>query len=119
MSVVAYFKDSSNGQDWAPFDPAQNGAREISNDFEAQSRINFTSGNLVGGEYVQQPASAIIKWSLTEHAFVLEGSVTITDISTGNKTTFGVGDGWIIEKGSETHWDVTEPFRKAFLLHVE
>lgn len=117
MTVFSYIKDNRSEDGWMEFDPAQNGARNIIGNFSAKSRIDFTSDNVVAGEYVQAPASAIITWPFTEHAFVLGGSVTIKDLETGKSATYGVGDGWIIKQGSQTEWTVTETFRKAFFLH--
>ncbi|TWD50723.1 putative cupin superfamily protein [Agrobacterium vitis] len=118
MTVIQYIKNQRTEEGWMDFDPVENGARDIKGDFKAKSRIDFTAEKVVAGEYVQSPASAIIKWGFTEHAFVLEGSVTIKDMETGQSATYGVGDGWIIKEGSETEWTVTEPFRKAFMLHL-
>lgn len=42
----------------------------------------------------------------TEHAIVLEGSVTLTEEATGVATTYSVGEGWFIEKGTTVLWDV-------------
>lgn len=43
----------------------------------------------------------------TEHAVVVEGSVTLTDERTGAARTYGVGDAWFVEKGTPVLWDVT------------
>jgi uncharacterized cupin superfamily protein len=43
----------------------------------------------------------------TEHAVVVEGSVTLTDERTGEAKTYGVGDAWFVEKGTPVLWEVT------------
>lgn len=51
-----------------------------------------------------------------EHAVVVEGSVTLTDETTGVAASYGVGDAWFVEKGTPILWDVTsERFVKNYL----
>lgn len=119
-NMLTYHKNAAvDTSKWEPFDPTKNGATNISNDFQARWRPDMTMGKIVAGEYVQQPASAVITWPFTEHAFVIEGRVTITDLATGKEATYGPGDGWIIKQGSKTKWDVTQPLRKSFFLVSE
>lgn len=103
---------------WQPFYPEQNGATEISNDLHAEFKIDMLMGPLAAGEFRQQPGSAILDWPFTEHAFVFEGRVEITDLATGEKASYGPGDGWIIKQGSRTLWNVLEPIRKSFFQHT-
>ncbi len=116
MTVFSYINGHRSEDGWNEFDPTQNGARNINGNFHASSRIDFANEKMAAGEYVQAPASATIRWPFTEHAFVLEGSVTIKDLETGHSATYNVGDGWVIKQGSETEWTVTKKFRKAFIL---
>lgn len=46
-------------------------------------------------------------YPFNEHAVVVEGSVTLTDETTGITTTYTVGDSWFVEKGTPILWDVT------------
>lgn len=51
-----------------------------------------------------------------EHATVVEGSVTLTDESTGIAQTYHVGDGWFVRKGTPILWEVTsDRFVKNYL----
>lgn len=51
-----------------------------------------------------------------EHATVVEGSVTLTDESTGIAQTYQVGDGWFVRKGTPILWEVTsDRFVKNYL----
>ena len=51
-----------------------------------------------------------------EHATVVEGSVTLTDESTGIAQTYHVGDGWFVRKGTPILWEVTsDRFVKIYL----
>lgn len=104
---------------WQPFDPAENGATDISNDLHAEFRIDLMMGPIVAGEFRQQPGSAVLSWPFTEHAFLFEGSVEITDLATGEKAAYGPGDGWIVKQGSRTLWNVLQPIRKSFFQHTE
>jgi len=104
---------------WQPFNPAENGATEISNDLGAEFRIDLVMGPVVAGEFRQQPGSAVLEWPFTEHAFLFEGSVEITDLTTGERALYGPGDGWIVKQGSRTLWNVLEPIRKSFFQVTE
>jgi uncharacterized cupin superfamily protein len=104
---------------WLPFNPAENGATEISNDLKAEFRIDLVMGPIVAGEFRQQPGSAVLDWPFTEHAFLFEGRVEITDLATGDKAVYGPGDGWIVKQGSRTLWNVLEPIRKSFFQVTE
>ena len=104
--------------DFVAFDTQANGALSQSDDFEPRVRIDFDEDGLVGGIFTQLTGSAEIVWPATEHAFVIEGSVTITYHETGDTIEYMRGDGWIIRKGTRVTWDVTTPeFAKAFFLY--
>ena len=104
---------------WQQFNPAENGATDISTDLKAEFRIDLTMGPIVAGEFRQQPGSAVLSWPFTEHAFLFEGSVEITDLATGEKAAYGPGDGWIVKQGSRTLWNVLQPIRKSFFQYTE
>lgn len=104
---------------WQSFDPAENGATDISNDLKAEFRIDLLMGPIAAGEFRQQAGSAVLSWPFTEHAFLYEGSVEITDLATGEKAAYGPGDGWIVKQGSRTLWNVLEPIRKSFFQYTE
>lgn len=45
-------------------------------------------------------------YPFTEHAVVVEGTVTLTDENTGKSASYGPGDGWFIEKGTPVLWQI-------------
>ncbi|AEG48133.1 protein of unknown function DUF861 cupin_3 [Sphingobium chlorophenolicum L-1] len=58
-------------------------------------------------------------YPFTEHAVVLEGSLTLTDEGTGVSTTYTAGEGWFVEKGAVILWDVhSDRFVKNYLAVV-
>jgi uncharacterized cupin superfamily protein len=99
---------------WVPYDASANGASNFDGDPQSEVRVDFAVGKILAAEYRQQPASFDINWQFTEHAFVLEGEVTITDLDTGKTVTYRPGDGWVIKAGSRTRWEVKKgDFRKS------
>ena len=55
-------------------------------------------------------------YPFTEHAVVVEGSVTLTDDRTGTSVTYNAGDAWLIEKGTPVTWKVEgERFVKNYM----
>ncbi len=102
-------------EDFLPFDAEANGAISVSNDLEAMVRVDYEGEGVVGGIFRQVHGSAEINWPATEHAFVLDGTVSITYHSTGDTVEYSRGDGWIIAKGERVTWNVTSPhFAKSF-----
>lgn len=58
-------------------------------------------------------------YPFTEHAIVLEGSVTLTDETNGITTTYSAGEGWFVEKGTVVLWDVqSDRFVKNYFAVV-
>lgn len=54
-------------------------------------------------------------YPFSEHAVVVEGSVTLTDERTGKAATYGPGDGWFVEKGTPVLWEIhSERFAKNY-----
>lgn len=87
--------------------------------FESRVPHRLGDGPLFAGEFRQQRGSAVLSWPFTEHAFLFEGRVEITDLATGEKAVYGPGDGWIVKQGSRTLWNVLEPIRKSFFQYTE
>ena len=55
-------------------------------------------------------------YPFSEQATVMEGQCVITNIATGERMQFGVGDSWFIRQGTELLWEVTtERFVKHYL----
>lgn len=58
-------------------------------------------------------------YPFTEHAVVVEGTVTLTDESTGQSQTYQPGDAWFIQKGTPILWRVETPvFTKNYFAVV-
>ncbi|MFD1625616.1 cupin domain-containing protein [Azospirillum griseum] len=58
-------------------------------------------------------------YPFTEHAVVVEGTVTLTNEATGDSQTYQPGDGWFIEKGTPILWRVNSPvFTKNYFAVV-
>lgn len=55
-------------------------------------------------------------YPFNEHAFVVEGIVTLKNEATGETRTYGPGEGWFVEKGTPVLWTVTtDRFVKNYL----
>jgi uncharacterized cupin superfamily protein len=115
VNIFDHLKDEAAKSDgWVAYDAAANGASNFVGEPRSEVRIDFAVGNILSAEYRQAPASFDIDWQFTEHAFVLEGEVTITDLDSGKTMTYGPGDGWTIRAGSRTRWEVKQAgFRKS------
>ncbi|NKB35572.1 MAG: DUF861 domain-containing protein [Gammaproteobacteria bacterium] len=101
------------------YDTKEGGALETDGDLKTEITIDFENDKCLGGIFRQVKGKAEIVWPATEHAFVLEGEVTIHHHESGEKQTYKVGDGWIIDKGERVTWEVTTPtFRKSFFLSL-
>lgn len=116
--MFAYLQDEhASPTGWVPYDAAANGASNFDGDPRCEVRIDHAEGKIYAAEYRQRAASFDIHWGFTEHAFVIEGEVTITDLDTGGSVTYGPGDGWTILAGSHTRWAVcSDRFRKSGFL---
>lgn len=47
---------------------------------------------------------------------ILSGSVTITDLDTGDAQTFTAGDTFFVTKGSRIIWEINETMRKYYVI---
>lgn len=55
-------------------------------------------------------------YPFNEHAVVVEGEVELRNERTGETRTYGPGDGWFVEKGTEVLWTIRgERFVKNYL----
>jgi uncharacterized cupin superfamily protein len=100
---------------FVPFDTQANGAIKVEGNINAKMRVDFEGENAVGGLFTQKPGKVEIIWPATEHAFVLEGEVTILYHDTGISKTYRPGDGWTIKRGEHIMWEVKSGrFTKSF-----
>lgn len=101
-------------QDW---DPAEGGALETDGDLKTRVTVDYQDERAMGGVFSQVKGRAEIIWPATEHAFVLEGEVTIHYHAENETHTYGPGEGWLIKKGERVTWTVTSDiFKKSYFL---
>jgi uncharacterized cupin superfamily protein len=88
---------------------AELGAEILEGSLEASGRMVFgaPSDPVSCGYFAVTRGRFRMTYPYTEHAVVVEGSVTLTDERTGKATTYGPGDAWFVEKGTPVLWEVT------------
>lgn len=118
MSAFTYVQGAPIADEgFVAYDPVAGGAIDIEGDIDTQVRIDYESATATGGLFRQNPGKVEIIWPCTEHAFVLEGRVTITYQATGESVTYGPGQGWTHTKGERITWEVKNGrFVKSFFL---
>ena len=118
--MVNYTPNMAIAEDrFQAYDPKEGGALETDGDLKTEITIDFENDKCMGGVFRQVKGKAEIVWPATEHAFVLEGEVTIHYHDKNETITYQVGDGWIIDKGERVTWEVTSAtFRKSFFLSL-
>ncbi|CAM0554674.1 cupin domain-containing protein [Vreelandella titanicae] len=96
---------------------ANMGAEVLEGDPQASSRM--LEGNIgdplscgifgcTGGKYR-------VVYPFSEHATVVEGTVVLTDESTGESMEYHEGDSWFVKQGTPVIWDVkSDTFIKHF-----
>ena len=83
-------------------------------------RVDLDKNDMLAGVFTQNCGKVELIWPNIEHAFVLEGEVTIEYLDTNEKVTYGPGEGWVIEKGRHVLWEVKSPkFVKSFFNVIE
>ncbi|MBS0237139.1 MAG: DUF861 domain-containing protein [Proteobacteria bacterium] len=92
--------------DWGS--PSDGGAEIIEGPIRQWGKIVFGNleGDLHAGLYAAGKGQFRFEYPYSEHSTVLEGSVTLTDLKTNERTTYQKGDSWIISKGSNIRWHV-------------
>ena len=119
--MMTYSPGAAIGADnFRPFDAlGEGGAESVSGELGAEVRIDHEDGRSVGGVFRQRRGRAVINWPNTEHSFVLEGEVKVTDHDSGRTVIYRPGDGFLIPKGARITWEVTTPgFAKAFFFTI-
>lgn len=70
----------------------------------------FTLGGpttpVFGGLYAATRGRYRVTYAFDEHATLLEGTLAITDETTGATTLYGPGDGWIVAAGTPVVWEI-------------
>ena len=85
--------------------PEALGGQVLSGNPQLFGRIDFAAGNMRGGLFMATTGLIRVTFPFTEHATIIEGSVTLTD-ELGRRHTFKVGDSYLIRQGSVILWDV-------------
>jgi len=74
-----------------------------------------TTGNVNAGVWECAPCTERVRdYPFDQCCFVLEGSLTITD-ENGHSETFGAGDAFIIPRGFNGDWQMTEQYKNFFI----
>ena len=122
MSIQGSVKldpDGAPGKGMEPtayVDPAtvlEGRAKERGHTFFASKDGNF----LVGVWECSPCKEKIDSYPFNEFCQVLSGTVTVTDKS-GRSETYRAGDSFFMHKGFEGIWDMTETFRKYFVIYA-
>ena len=104
---------------FVPYDTKEGGAIKTSGDLQTQITVDIDNGTVMGGVFRQVKGKAEIIWPATEHAFVLEGEVTIYYHDEDKTVSYKAGDGWVIKKGEHVTWEVTtETFKNSYFLQL-
>ena len=94
------------------------GSEILSGECLAAGKMIFgTPDAAVSAAYFAVTAGSFrMTYPFTEHAVVVEGSVTLTDEDSGLTTRYEAGDGWFIPKGTRVLWTIEgERFVKNYL----
>jgi len=87
---------------------------------EEFGHLFFTNatGNVNVGVWACSPCTEWVRdYPYDQCCFVLEGSLTITD-EKGHAETFGPGDAFVIPRGFNGLWSMTEPYKNFFVAIV-
>jgi uncharacterized cupin superfamily protein len=68
-------------------------------------RIDYSKDGVMAGIFKATKGKIRVTFPFTEHATILEGSVTITDES-GQSHTFRAGDSYFVRQGQVVIWEV-------------
>lgn len=101
---------------FVPYDTEDGGALETSGDLQTQIVVDFENEQSICGIFRQVKGKAEIIWPATEHAFVLEGEVTIHYYEENETVNYKPGDGWLIKKGERVSWEVKSPVFKSLFI---
>jgi uncharacterized cupin superfamily protein len=59
-----------------------------------------------------------MQYPFTEHATILQGSLKLKNLETGEEETFGPGDSWFVAQGSKIEWHVLSDYFVKHYLSV-
>ncbi len=104
--------------EWQPYDDTPPDAFTT----DDKTEINHTyftaeDGSVVTGVWECAPSKFDVdSYPVHEYMNILAGSVTVTDLDTGQADTFNAGDTFFIAKGSRLTWEITETVRKFYCI---
>lgn len=96
---------------------ANMGAEVLEGDPQASSKmLDGNIGDLLCcGIFGCSKGKYRVVYPFSEHATVVEGSVVLTDETTGESQEYHVGDSWFVKQGTPLIWDVkSDHFVKHF-----
>lgn len=84
------------------------GSEVLQGDVQAYALGTFGDpGDAVtAGYFAATPGAFRMTYPFNEQAVVVQGSVTLTDVATGDVRRYGVGDSWFVTKGTEVIWKI-------------
>jgi uncharacterized cupin superfamily protein len=88
--------------------PEDIGATTVEGPIKVSGKLVFGTFEtpISGGFYAATKGKYRVTYPFTEHATLLDGELAITDEATGETTTYGPGDSWIIAKGTTVLWHI-------------
>lgn len=83
------------------------GGTVLSGDPHILARVDYQAGPATAGVFQATRGDVQLHFPFTEHATVMEGSVSLTD-STGRTERLEPGDTYLIKQGSSILWQVAK-----------
>jgi hypothetical protein len=82
------------------------GGRVLSGNPQLYSRIDYSANGMTAGLFMATTGMVEIKFPFSEHATILRGEVTLTDVATGETRSLKAGDSYFVKQGQVVLWDV-------------
>ncbi|GAB4060470.1 cupin domain-containing protein [Uliginosibacterium sediminicola] len=97
------------------------GSTVLSGDVQAWALGTFGAPTdpVSAGYFAASQGSFRMTYPFNEQATVVQGSVKLTDVTSGESRSYGVGDSWFVTKGTEVIWEIDSPlFMKHYFAAV-
>lgn len=72
----------------------------------AQGTFGGPADPVSAGYFAVTPGRFRMRYPFNEQAVVVQGSVSLTDVATGQARAYTVGDSWFVTQGTEVLWEV-------------
>jgi hypothetical protein len=82
------------------------GGRVLSGNPQLYSRVDHNANGMMAGLFMATTGVVEIKFPFSEHATILRGEVTLTDVATGQTRSLKAGDSYFVRQGQVVIWDV-------------